>query len=871
MTKTKTSIYRSMFFTRLFVCCLVILLTTTFSYSQNTPGIELVSEPLVTGYGSDVKIVGSNIFFSNRYGVVIYSFDTENPEQPPVEVSHFSTPGLSGGLWIEDTLMYLCDDYTGLRIYDISDLSNVVELSVCADARGARNVKVRDNLAYVIRSRYGFYIVDVENPFNPEVIGEWRSPGMHMSIQGRSFEIKDDLLFCGFNHFSHSLAVFNISDPTNPEFMFEYEEIEFYDFCIVDDILFMTDNDRLYGAIYSLSIENLDNIHVIDEIRGNNECYINGPIHYENGFLYNHWSGVKIYDVRDPENMVQISRIGRRIPPSNEVPSVVMGDFVFGCAKWHGLFVIDFSDIDEPEIIHSSLSHGRPISTCKQGNYLYVVDGVSSDHTIRHSSQFRVFSIEDIFNPVQVSVFDYPDRDLSLISVDGNYAYLVPGQGGRVTELIVFNIEDSENPELIATIDCAGLDMLLVDDMLYISRGSTVLIISVADPENPFRLPLFIIEEHYDDRYRANSIAISGDLMYTPGSIPLGEGNSWEQGLTIWDKSDLNNIQLVGECALRVNSAHRIAIYNNYVYITSKNGVDGLSIVDVSDAANPREVLFMDDIIYATNVKVFDDLLFVLEICYGVKIFSLENPARPELIGQYDTPSLLMNIDVDLAEGYMYVAEYDDISIYDIARFTGLWDVTLSEESYDYGDVPIDSTALWTVVVTNRGMESVTITGNTIGDGAFTADLFGVRILEPGTETNVDIRFTPRVDSAYTRTITISAGIRNLEVNLSGTGININEVSHSEDNLPLKFVITSIIPNPFNSQTTLSFNLPKAGNVQMDIFDINGRKVKTLIDGFTNTGSHSVNWEAHDISAGLYIVKLTASGKSHAQKIAVLK
>lgn len=854
---------------------LLLLLLFSEAVAQNSPGIELVSEPLVTGWASDVKIVGSNIFFSNRYGVVIYSFDTDNPEQPPAEVSHFPTPGLSGGLWIEDTLMYLCDDYAGLRIYDISDLSNVVELSVCPDVRGARNVKVRDNLAYVIRSRYGFYIIDVQDPFSPELIGEWRSPGMHMSLEGRSFELKDDLLFCGFGRLSHTLAVFDISNPTNPEFVLEYDGGEFDDFCIVDDVAFFTRSfprgENRYGSFISLSITDLDDIHVIEQIRGNQQLYVNGPIHFEDGFVYIHGSGVLIFDVRDPENMTLLSRNGRRLPPPDEVPPVVMGDYVFGCAKWHGLFGIDFRDFDEPETIHASLSYGNPLRVLKQDDYLYVVDGISEDFSANRSSQFKIFSIEDINNPVQVAVFDYSDIELSHISVKDNYAFLAPGSSSDRYELMVFNIDDSENPELVATLNCSGRDMVHVDDLLYFGGTGAVLIISVADPANPVTITRFEFGERYDDRYNSYGIAISGDLMYTSGTIPVGEGNSWEPGLSIWDKSDLNNIQFVGECALRIDSARRIALYNNYSYISSSLGGSGISVVDMTDPSNPREVLYMDDIEHATNVEVFDDLLFVLELYIGVKIFSLENPDRPELIGQYDTPSMPKGIDVDLAEGFMYVADNDDISIYDIARFTGLWDVDVSEDNYDYGEVTIDSTIEWELILTNQGDNPVMVGNVTFDNDVFSTGVLDFNGINPDEQASIQVRFSPSEETQYNGVMTIHTNLRNIEVNLSGTGIMKDEVDDSSDNLPLKFAITSIKPNPFNSTTTIEYNLPKSGEVRFSIHDIQGRKIRMLQDGIQKAGYRSVIWNASIQPSGIYFCRLESKGKVATTKLTLMK
>jgi len=413
--------------------------------------------------------------------------------------------------------------------------------------------------------------------------------------------------------------------------------------------------------------------------------------------------------------------------------------------------------------------------------------------------------------------------------------------------------------------------MELVDDMLFVVFSNGMGIVSVADPEHPVITSIFQFEEQYDDRYRLEGIAVMGDLMFTPGNIPFGEEDSWVQGLSIWDKSDLNNIQYVGECGLRVACAQQIAIYNNYVYITSNFGVDGLSVVDVSDAANPREVLYMDDIIYATNVKVFGDLLFVLEICYGVKIFSLENPARPELIGQYDTPSLLMDIDVDLAEGYMYLGEYDDISIYDIARFTGVWDVEVSEDNHDYGEVEIDSTIEWELTLSNQGNNPVRVDNIVIDNDVFSAEFLNFNEINPDEQASIQIQFTPTEVAGYSGIITIHTDLRDIEVNLSGTGVNINDINDSADNAPLNFAITSISPNPFNPSIAITYTLPVAEQVKLSVYDLVGREVARLVDGYQSAGEHNISWNAENQPTGFYIARLSTPLGNRDVKLLLMK
>ena len=90
-------------------------------------------------------------------------------------------------------------------------------------------------------------------------------------------------------------------------------------------------------------------------------------------------------------------------------------------------------------------------------------------------------------------------------------------------------------------------------------------------------------------------------------------------------------------------------------------------------------------------------------------------------------------------------------------------------------------------------------------------------------------------------------------------------------------VTVSAYPNPFNPQTTISFDLPRAAEVSLAVFDPQGRQVRALIDARPMTaGSHQRIWDGRDargrsVASGLYVYRFTAGGESQAGKLTVLK
>ncbi|MDO9578200.1 MAG: FlgD immunoglobulin-like domain containing protein [Candidatus Cloacimonadales bacterium] len=97
-----------------------------------------------------------------------------------------------------------------------------------------------------------------------------------------------------------------------------------------------------------------------------------------------------------------------------------------------------------------------------------------------------------------------------------------------------------------------------------------------------------------------------------------------------------------------------------------------------------------------------------------------------------------------------------------------------------------------------------------------------------------------------------------------------------EQNSPLITQLSNF-PNPFNPSTTIAFNLPESGQVTLEIYNIKGQKVKTLIDAQLSSGSYSVTWNGKNdagklVSSGEYISKLKVNGEEAAvQKMLLLK
>ncbi|MBU2493993.1 MAG: T9SS type A sorting domain-containing protein, partial [Bacteroidetes bacterium] len=89
--------------------------------------------------------------------------------------------------------------------------------------------------------------------------------------------------------------------------------------------------------------------------------------------------------------------------------------------------------------------------------------------------------------------------------------------------------------------------------------------------------------------------------------------------------------------------------------------------------------------------------------------------------------------------------------------------------------------------------------------------------------------------------------------------------------VPSNYSLDQNYPNPFNPATTIRFAVPEAANVKLRVFNILGQQVAELINGFRNAGTYNINWNAENVSSGVYIYRLEAGSNVITKKMTLLK
>lgn len=102
------------------------------------------------------------------------------------------------------------------------------------------------------------------------------------------------------------------------------------------------------------------------------------------------------------------------------------------------------------------------------------------------------------------------------------------------------------------------------------------------------------------------------------------------------------------------------------------------------------------------------------------------------------------------------------------------------------------------------------------------------------------------------------------------------DIDDNDNNLPTEFALAQNYPNPFNPSTTIGFSMPTASYVELTIYNVEGKAVKTLVEQNLSAGKHSIEWDGTNnsgsqIATGFYIYRITSETFSATKKMVLIK
>lgn len=401
-------------------------------------------------------------------------------------------------------------------------------------------------------------------------------------------------------------------------------------------------------------------------------------------------------------------------------------------------------------------------------------------------------------------------------------------------------------------------------------------------------------------------------------------------GTQIVDITDSANIREVYFNPTTINFSNpdqgniwrELKVYNNYLYVVSEADTSGIEIYDLSglpDTAIYKGKYFLPGHSSSHTISQAGAYLYIngcnAEFGQGTAILDLTNPLAPLKRGKYNTEyvhdSRVVNDTLYASNIYTGKLVIFDVSNKDtlkqLASFTtppnafthnsavtkdGKFIFTTDETSSPPGKLKIwnkQNLSNITFIrnwqptgITNTIVHNVEIVGDTAYIAHYNAGVRVLNIVDP--ENPVEIAWYDTYPSANANTFSGAWGVYKFPsgkviVSDMNTGLYVLKIGNTVSvqnisNTAEKFSLSQNYPNPFNPETTIEFSIPQNSdnsNVKLEVFDLSGRMLTTLVNQSLNTGTYKVKFDGKAYSSGIYFYKLSYGNKSETKRMILVK
>ena len=188
----------------------------------------------------------------------------------------------------------------------------------------------------------------------------------------------------------------------------------------------------------------------------------------------------------------------------------------------------------------------------------------------------------------------------------------------------------------------------------------------------------------------------------------------------------------------------------------------------------------------------------------------------------------------------------------------------------DFDSTLVSSLSSNQIYIANSGSAQLNIDSITISDPRFSSNDNPV-VIESYSFRKIQVEFNPDSIQNYNANLIVysNGGIKNIL--LTGFGKD-NAVNVEDETItPIAFKLEQNFPNPFNPSTKISWQSPVSSWQTLKVYDVLGNEVATLVDEYKTAGNHIVNFDALDLSSGIYFYQLRSGNYLETKKLTLLK
>jgi len=475
------------------------------------------------------------------------------------------------------------------------------------------------------------------------------------------------------------------------------------------------------------------------------------------------------------------------------------------------------------------------------GNFGYVANG---------DSGMRLIDVSSIAAPKNVKLHDTPGRAafvsfgaITIGSSPAGHIYVADRSAGLRAVNVSNSIAPVESGALgvLAAAPGTAFGAFFLNNKVYVAYGTAGLrIIDVATPANPTLLGT------YDSPGEARGVVAVGDFAY------IADRDSGVQVVNVANPASPTRVRNI------VTSRSRgIAINGNLVYIATRDS--GMIILNVANPGNPVKVTSVKGV-DGENVSA-DGSIAGVSLYSKLRFYNVANPAQPVAGGE--TPSLKVGNEGFAIKGNIaYVPDGDSLRLFNLANIAS---------PVQTGKVRTSGYGFYVALS---------------GKYAYVAaDDKGLRIVDVSTPANpTEVGYFDGVPTA--RGLAANGPYIYVAERADGLTVYSNDLATAVDEEksapPPQFALHQNYPNPFwsgatspahggNPNTTIRFDLTSPAFVTLEVKNVLGQTVATLVSAHKTAGSHVVDFDASQLVSGVYWYRLKAGGVQQTRKMLLMR
>lgn len=588
------TMWKNFVFKRLLLFLVFVVVSFRPNVSEaSAENIEFVGH--IGGETNAFDVSGDYIYIGEGPRLTI--LDASDPSQITVSGKTDLFSDIVQDVVIEGNYAYVAADSAGLRIVDVSDPTDPVEVGEVESLGTVSNVTVSGNYTYVV-DNLGLRIIDTSNPNEPSESGIYELGGIkHIALKGDYIYVSQ-----GFT----TLRIVDISDPSNPSTADTYHVTDrMWDIVVEGDYVYVAADSTLQILDVTNPTTPLE-IGLYDQLYRIYDIAIQGDLAYLGSS-----GGLRIVNINEPTNMTEAGVFDQ----VNIIDQVeVIENIVYLNATNHNLLVLSTAQVSAPMEVGSYI----------HPSFVYDVDVEKNNAYLGTNSGMNVFDVSRSEILQDVNSVDAASSIFTVI-VEEDIAYVLGHEAFQIID-----IADLDNLGQISSIsNNNSMTGLAVQGQYAFISGfvgprnhtqcSSGCILDLSDLVNPIEVSPF----PFSDMFSQIQIAADETHFYISD---------------IWDYSNPSAPVEVG--TIGIYGSGRYVINNNLFVVENTD----LYVVDVTDRTMPNVLGQLDTLTSAYHITVVGNYAYIAERNAGVSIVDVRNPLAPVKIGHYDTVGNSHNI-----------------------------------------------------------------------------------------------------------------------------------------------------------------------------------------------------------------------------------